>query len=174
MKIIEALKEFPLLEKRIDSNIQLIQKYSSELDLGNASYTFGTVDQQLAEVQSLLQSAQDLIARRAAIRRALATTNATVKVTINSKERTITEWIEYRQKGNQLQLNTLNALSDRNAQMLLQQNQGKLDLTAGVRVVRFYDEKTKNDSISSLMQEKSMIDAQLEIVNATTDLTVEI
>jgi hypothetical protein len=174
MKIIEALKEFPLLEKRIEKNIELVQKYSSELDLGKAEYTFGSNENQTKEVTSLLQSTDDLIARRAKLRRALAVTNAKIKVTILGKERTITEWIEYREKGCDLQVKALNALNDKTASLQLQANQGKLDLAAGVRVVRFYDEKEKNEKANKLMEEKSVIDASLEIVNATTDLTEEV
>lgn len=174
MKIIESLKELPLLEKRIEKNVQLVQLYSSEMDMGKGEYTFGTKEKQDVEVKGLVQSTHDLISRRAKIRRVLAITNAKVIVKIGRHERTITEWIEYRQKGVDLELKLFGALNDGNGSRQLQLNQGKLDLSAGVRIVRFYDEKAKNDNVSECMELKSMIDSTLEIVNATTDLFEEI
>lgn len=168
MKIIEALKELPLLEKRIVKNTELIQQYSSGVDNGANTFQFGDSTAQVKEVTSLLQSTQDLIQRRAWIRRNLAYTNTGVKVTIGSFTRTITEWIEYRQHGIDSSIKAYNALNNNAAQNQLRTM--NVDLAKGVRTVTFFDEKTKNDAINELMSVKSGIDSQLEIVNATTDL----
>jgi hypothetical protein len=171
MKIIEALKELSLLEKRIQKNIELVQVYSSELCI-NGAITFGTVDSQKTEVSSLLQSVRDLVARRGRIRRALAITNATVTVTIDGDERTITEWIEFRQKGAQFIINSLGALNEVNAQRKLQVAGGKVD--GNMQVRRFFDEKTRNKELAAVQEKHGKVDPTLEIVNATKDLTVEV
>lgn len=169
MKIIEALKELPLLEKRIEKNIALIREYSSDLDRGDETdLPFVSKEAQKKEVDSLIQSTEDLIKRKGSIRRALAITNSSIDVEINGMKLTITEWIEMREKGLSRLVHTQQALNDSNAQQKLQRTQ--VDLQKGVRTLRFYDEKERNDKISSLLEIQGMIDARLEMVNATTDM----
>lgn len=171
MKIIEALKELPLIEKKIEKNNQLTKKYSSALVVGEiGQFDFETEEKQRVEVSALIQSTNDLLDRKAKIRRALAITNATVKVTINGVTRTITEWIEYRQKGIDAQIQAQMALDVFNGNQQLDLMQGRVDVGAGVKLVRFFDEKSKNDEVSKLQDLKAAIDPQLEMVNATTDL----
>lgn len=168
MKIIEALKELPLLEKRIEKNIELIQKYSSEVE-GAGEFTFKTKEQQTAEVASLIQSVSDLAARRGKIRRALAMTNATVTVAIQGVTRTITEWIEYRERGYNFEARALQALNTNTAASIVRTTQVQVDI--GIKPVRFYDEAEKNAKLAAITEIHGAIDATLEIINATTELT---
>lgn len=176
MKIIEALKELPLIDKKILRNTELIQKYSSEMIAGeNYQYVFGSADKQREEVKSLLQSTDDLIARKAKIRRALAITNANVSVTIHGVTRTISEWIEYRQKGIDLQIKALGACNLTNANQQVAAQRGRIEIAeGGIRFERFFDEKANNEATAKLLDIQAAIDPQLEIVNATTDLKEEV
>lgn len=168
MKIIEALKELPLIDKKIARNINQIQTYSSEADNGHMDLPFGNAEGQKSEVASLLQSTNDLVARSATIRRVLAVTNATIRVQIDGVSRTIAEWISYRTAGFAHQIRALQAQNDKIAQANL--NKVQFDVDAGVRIARFYDEKKRNDAISEVEALQGQIDARLEMVNATTDL----
>ncbi len=169
MKIIEALKELPLLQKRIDKNIRQINMYASDLDRGeDTDLPFKTEEAQKAELESLIQSTKDLIAYRASLRRRLAITNANVVVEIEGMSKTIMEWIEYRERGMNSLINIYQNLTDHNAQRILDSN--RVDVSKGVKAIRFFDEKERNEEVRKLALIKDSINARLEIVNATTDL----
>lgn len=168
MKIIQALKELPLIEKKIQKNIELIKKYAAAVDNGKVQLFFDTVDAQRQQITSLIQSNNDLVSLKAKIRRDLATTNARTPVTINGKTYTIAEWIELKQHGLENMRNTFAALDD------LQATRAAMTAppnpTTGVKVVRFYDEVFKNSQLSEVLELQNTIDTILEIVNATTDI----
>lgn len=169
MKIIEALKELPLIEKRIRKNIQSISEYSSDLDKGDLTdLPFGTADKQRKEIASLIQANNDLIARKAQLRRDLAFTNTQVKVSIDGVDKSISEWIEYRENGMSNLISTYEHLTDKTARSKVQNS--NVDLAQGVKTIRFYDQKQRDDSIRSYQNIADKIDSSLEIINATTDL----
>lgn len=168
MKIIEALKELPLIDKKIQKNIAQIQQYSSEADNGHMDLPFGTADEQAKEVASLVQSTNDLADRSANIRRVLSLTNATVAVEISGVTRSITEWIAYRTNGFSHQIRALQAMNDSIAKANL--NKVGFDEEKGVRIARFYNEKDRNEKTAALEALQGQLDARLEMVNATTDL----
>lgn len=172
MKIIEALKELPLLEKRIQKNNGMIAVYASDVDTGHGaerqSLAFSTVEEQRKEVQSLVQSTNDLVKRKAELRRKLAITNATVEVKIEGVTMTIAEWIEYRQHGVKNILNALSALNDNSGRQKMQSTQ--FDPEKGIKIIKFYDEKDRNEQAEKWSSIADKIDSSLEIVNATTDL----
>lgn len=168
MKIIEALKEIPLIEKKIDRNAELLQKYSSDIIIGEQGYVFQTEENQKLQVSSLLQSTQDLVKQRAALKRKLAVTNTQVTVTIEGMSMTISEWIEFKNWGiNKIHF-SFQMLNESNASRQL--NLIAADVEKGVRRIRFYDEAEKNKVINFYSELASKVTAQLEIVNATTDL----
>ena len=78
------------------------------------------------EVQASYQSANDLIARRDAIKRAVTLSNATVKVTIGGKEYTVAEAIELKNHGVPLKQMLLKKLDsdNRRARMEADKNNG--------------------------------------------------
>lgn len=169
MKIIEALKELPLIEKRIMSNIQKIGMYAAAVETGsNTATAFDSVATQRKELASLIQANEDLVKQRALLRRRLYITNTTVEVEINGVKKTIAEWIEYREKGFDLIERTYNALNELNAMSELRNT--KVDPTVGAKVVKFYDEAHKNKLIEDNRAIRDQLDAKLEIINATTDL----
>lgn len=176
MKIIEALKELPVLDKRIQKNTEMLVRYASDVDLNvpdeRQTFAFKTRDEQQKEVDALRQSVIDLVHRKARLRRALAITNTEVRVTIEGKEQSIAEWIDFREKGVQQILNMLNALNDTNGRNKMGSTQ--FDPETGIKIVKFYDEKQRNDEIQKWQDIKDKIDGQLEIINATTDLTVNL
>lgn len=169
MKIIEALKTLPVLEKRIESNIVKISRYAAGVESGSVTgASFDTVAQQRQELASLIQANVDLVKQRASLRRQLYITNTTVEVEINGVKKTISEWIEYREKGFDLVERTYKALNEANA---IQELRGaKIDTNVGARVVKFYDEVNKNKLIDENRALKDALDAQLEIINATTEM----
>lgn len=173
MKIIEALKELPLIEKKIEKKISDIRKYSSGLDRAeDTDLPFITVEKQRIEVDALKQSVKDLVNRKAKLRTNLSMTNAKTKVTIDGMTLTISEWIEYREKGLSNLIRAQEALGDFTAQDLLRSTH--VDLQKGIKTIRFFDEKAKNEEVIRLTAIKDNIDGRLEVVNATTDLIEEL
>ena len=175
MKIIEALKELPLIDKKLEKNRQSLAEYASSVDGGTTGNTlkFPTKEEQTAEVAALIQSSQDLVSRKAKLRRALAITNAKVKVSIGGlPEKSIIEWIEYRQKGAEALRACYSSLSDNAAASKL--NTFKFDGTQGVRIQRHYDEAVRNKLLEGVFDLPTKIDSTLELINAITDLIEEV
>jgi hypothetical protein len=166
MKIIEALKELPLLKKRMERNYQLIQKYSSMVESDTPE--FETVERQQQEVDSLIQANVDLASRYENVTNRLAITNATVKVEIEGVSKTIREWITFRNVTKVYLDSTYSALQPATAEQNLRAKQ--YDLAKGVKVVRFYKEEDKLAALGKYQLIRDKIDATLEIANVNTDL----
>lgn len=167
MKIIEVLKELPLIDKKVDANVRLLAGYSSDLDICNNTFTVGTFDQQQAHVVGLVQSNRDLIAHKQDLKNRLALTNATVKVDIDGVKKTITQWLEFRNHGIELLRQTISALNDGAGSSKAQKG---INIERGDKLVRFFDPVKRDSELAQLMEIKAKIDSTLEIVNATTDL----
>jgi len=169
MKIIQALKEIPLIEKRIEKNNQDIQKYASYCNKIGPS--FKDKNEQEKQVLGLIQSTIDLCNRRLALRKALAKTNATLTLKIEDKELTIVEWLEYNNKVGQLIINAYNGLNNVNGIKQMNESGGvnQNDVEQAL-VVRCFDEKKKNSGLEEAQQILDKITGALEVFNATNDL----
>lgn len=172
MKIIEALKELPILEKRIAKQYQQIRDYSSYGS--HVGPTFATQEEQINQVKSLIQSNEDLVSRYLKLRRVLNKTNCAIEVTIGTETLSIIEWITMRKSAGKMMIDTYNSQSILVATQHI--NTKPADIASGVSVgvVRCFDEKEKNASIAAMQAILEKIDASLEMVNATTDLVEEV
>jgi hypothetical protein len=92
MSVTQALPELKLLEKRIYKATESIQGWCK------IAHNGAPVDKEKhrRETESQLQSFQDLLKRRDAIKRAIILSNATSRVKIGSWEGTVAEAIEYK------------------------------------------------------------------------------
>lgn len=92
MSITQALPELKLLEKRISKVTETIGNWCK------VSHNGAPVDKDKhrKETEAQLQSFQDLVKRRDAIKRAIILSNAMTKVKIGSWEGTVAEAIEYK------------------------------------------------------------------------------
>lgn len=98
MSIHKALCELKTLDSRIQKSIS-DATYVFANKHANARVAGMTVSDFCNEMKSNYQSAQDLIARREAIKRAVVMSNATSKVTIGDKEYSVAEAIEMKNHG---------------------------------------------------------------------------
>lgn len=176
MKIIECIKEFPLLIKRMDANTAKINQYASTTTL-QEDMPFGTVEAQKKEVASLVQANVDLFERYMHLTRSLMLTNATTIVEIAGQKRSITEWLHIRGAGKLSAIAfekltaTYQGLNTNTANAQLRQFSGKVDLTEkSLQAIRCYDQKMVDEKAAEFLELRGIIDAKLEIVNATTDL----
>lgn len=165
MTIIEALKKLKLLEKKMESNISNITKYSSIQD--NEIPSFWTIADQTTEVASFVQSNIDLAMEYSRLKQAIDRTNIEVVVDFGNEKYSIAHLILLKRKlGNTLE-RTYRALNDSSANSRIRSK--KADGTES-QVVRLYDEKAKNESLNGIQTMISEIDSRLEVINATTSL----
>ena len=159
MKIIEALKEIKLIEKKIEENGKLVFKYSSQPD--NIKLPFETEEQQKKEIRNLDQSTKDLIENMIILNKRISITNLKVQVEINGETRSIQEWILYRRKIYTLYMNFYENMKV-----------GRFTVEKDVKINTFFDERSKVDSIRRIEDTYHHIDRRLEVINATTDLLI--
>lgn len=172
MKIIEALKELKLIEKRIQGNQEQITKYASYISIDTPPLE--TESKQRAEVDSLIQANYDLILRYLELKQKIELTNLKVKVTLGGKDWTISQLISLRRGMGKFYISTLQALSPIVANKKFQELR-QVEITNPPKAVLLWDEAKKNEQLKYWQQEVlDRIDPTLEIVNATTDLVEDI
>lgn len=125
MTVHKALCELKTLDSRIQKCMQQ-NPFVFANKHANSKVAGVSVGDYCKEVQASYQSANDLIARRDAIKRAVTLSNATVKVTIGGKEYTVAEAIELKNHGVPLKQMLLKKLDsdNRRARMEADKNNG--------------------------------------------------
>ena len=166
MKIIEALKELKLIKKKMNGLMAEIERYSSRLST-EVPY-FSSDEDQVKEVNSRIQSGEDLMKRFLNLHERIIQTNLTVKLEFGGKMYSIQELLDLRREIGSLMRGVYSSMNDRHAEQRRQQFRGQSE--SNMHIVRLYDEKTKNEKLRDWDDFLASIDARLEIVNATTDL----
>lgn len=169
IKLIEAMKELRLIEKKMERNRGYIERYSSVLNTEKPY--FGTEAEQRKEVKSYIQANSDLFKRYLELKRAIEITNLKTVIKVEGYEGSISEILVIKRKLAKLMEATFASLNDRRAERMKAQTP-MID-GAQPHIVRLYDEKEKNENIRYWQDLYSAIDARLEVVNATTDLITE-
>jgi len=166
MKLIEAMKELKLVEKRMEKNREQITQYSS--GLSNEKEIFGSEQKQIDEVKSLLQANVDLFNRYLYLKRSIERTNLETKVEFSVGTYSISELLAIKRRLQHGVINTFKALNTQSAEARMRTI--KIPDNVEVKVVRYYREEEKNLLLKSWMEFFENIDGRLEVVNATTDL----
>lgn len=170
MKIIEALKKIKDLSKKYDDLKDKVSKHCADMDYETALYP-----DQKGQVSEWIQASTDVLKEILRLKTCLQRTNLNTNVTICVDEKigiqctkSIYEWILRRTTFANQEKQLWASLTDRSLKdMRLQQSQGQI---VDCKVRRYYDPVLKDNKVSMLTSEPSLIDAKLEIVNATTDL----
>ena len=169
MKIIEALKKVQDLQRKAEDLRTLVKDHCAISSLETPKY-----DNQKKQVSEWMQAHNDVLKEILALRLAIQKVNIGTLVTIEiggkQIEKSIAAWIHRRRDLAKEDLQMWSVLSDRGIQ------EGMLKGPTGepfeMKIQRFYDpaERDKNRELYS--SEPSIIDGRLEVVNATTDITV--
>lgn len=167
MKLIEALKQIKLLQKKAEDLRGKIALYCVHLDFENPTYA-----NQGEQVKEWMQSHSDTLKEVLRLRVAIQRTNLVTPVTIELGGKpvckTIAEWIHRRRDLAEEELKAWKCLGDRNLK------DGVMTNSAGekkdVKVVRYYDPKERDNKVALYDEEPTIIDSKLEIVNAVADL----
>lgn len=174
MKIIEAMKELRIIEKKMQRNIKSIGEYSSSLSI--YSNIFGSAPKQQKEVKEYIQSSEDLLKMYLKLKQAIEKTNLEIVVEIEGKKYSISELLVLKRKLAKVMEETFGALSDQKAKVDLENMNVRMVDKEGKEptVIRYYDEKYKNEGMKKWRDLYDTIDSKLEIVNATTDLVEKV
>ena len=176
MKIIEGLKQLKYLHEKADDLINKIKANCALSQMDTPEYG----DNQRQVVDGWIQSHFDILKEIEKISLAIQRTNLQVEVTIEidgvQVTKPISAWILWRgnqKKGNNglahKHLSAWSVLGDRGIK------EGNTTKTPGgetviVKIIRYFDAKTRDHKREVFMQMPTQIDQTLEIINATTDL----
>jgi len=167
MKIIEALKELKLIEKKMETNRKNIAQYSSCVSTERPF--FGDEKLQEKEVESLIQSNTDLVNRYLQLKRQIEVTNQTIQLKFGKDSYFISDLLILKRRLLKNLIETYEVLGTSYADSRLRYAPRDAD-GKPAQIRRLYDEKIKNERLSELITFMNQIDSRLEIVNATTDL----
>lgn len=171
MKIIEGLKMIKDLLRKAEDLRQKVGKYHADMSFETPMYS--SYDEQKDVVRGWLQAHSDIMRDIAVLRLRIQKTNCLTKVTIElggkQVEKTITEWISRRKDLSALDLQMWNTLNDRGLRESAMVKTSAGD-TQEVKIRRYYDPVVRDTKKELYASEPSLVDAKLEIVNATTDL----
>lgn len=164
--IIEGLKRLKLLDKRISKLTSDIGVHAVKLSNETSGY-----DDPTRQVADWVQSACALIDEKEQLIHRIHRTNCATAVPIaiggTTHTRSIDEWIQRRNNNYLPVYQQLNDRRLRGRETVAQQTDGS---TVTLTIQRHYDTAAVDAQLAVLLEEPSLIDSALEIVNATTEL----
>lgn len=167
MKIIQGLKQIKDLTVKAEDLRAKIALHSADLSFETAPYP-----DQKSVVDGWLQAHSDLLKEILRLRVAVQKTNIQTPVTITlagkSVTHTIAEWIHRRRDLAAMEMAAWAKLTDKN----LKEGSGtnSTGVSVEIKIRRYYDPKQRDENISKFKSEPHVIDSDLEVVNAVTDL----
>ncbi len=168
MKIIEAMKKVKQNKEKIADLQNKIGSVCANLSFETPLYGSETGTRIKEWLQSCQDLAQDNVKLLCAIARTNLATNVTIELGGKQVTKTIAEWVWRRREYAKLDLQTFAKLTDRGLK------EGQANTSTGVPVaislVRHYDPQARDAAMAIYQAEPHLIDAALEVVNATTDL----
>jgi len=169
MKIIEALKELNIIEKKMDKNTEEITKYASIVNIERPA--FESEAEQRREVEARIQSNKDLMKRYLWLKRCIEHTNLTTQVELGGVKHKLIDLLFIKRKMGGKMLSTYGAMNPSAAENKLRMNRVALPTDGRqVQVITLYDEKDKNKGLAEWQNLVDNIDSRLEVFNATIDL----
>lgn len=168
MKIIEAMK-------RVKQNAEKISDLQNKIGVTCANLSVETPvygNETPNKIKEWSQGCDDLTQENIRLLTAIQRTNLNTQVTIELGMKTVTkniaEWVWRRRSYAAVDLATWSKMTDRNLK------EGQINQSTGqplmVTIVRHYDPEKRDAMMAMYRSEPHMIDAALEVINATTDL----
>lgn len=172
MKIIHAMKKIKANKEKITDLQQKI--YQNSVNYEHEPSPYGTPEKTRQMVDGWVQAACDLTRDNVDLLCRIQKTNLStmVTITLNNQDvtKSIAEWVWRRREYSKVDLKTWSSLSTKNLQTGLSKNtvQGAPDFK--LMLVLHFDIENRDKMIATFTEENHLINAQLEVVNATTDL----
>ena len=171
MKLIQAMKKLKDLKEKAEDLRGKVAVFCADLTMETPTYP-----DQRKQVAEWMQAHHDILTEILGLRVAVQRTNLATRVTIeldgNHVGKSIAEWIHRRKDLARLDMDMWSKLGDRG---LREQN---VQTTPGgsvteVRIRRYFDPIERDRQLEIYRSEPGIIDATLEVVNATTELITE-
>ena len=168
MKLIEALKKCKELTIKAEDLRGKVSKFCAIPS--NESAVYG--NEQRQQIDEWIQAHSDVLKEILRLRIAIQKTNlaTNVDITLGGKvvTKSIADWIHRRKDLAQSELGMWNSIGDRNIQEGTRVNSSGEKYE--VKIVRFYDPKTRDEKVELFRTEAGIIDRTLEVTNALTDV----
>lgn len=169
MKIIEAMKRIKHLHEKAADLRGKVQQYCADMDFETPAYP-----DQRSQIEEWIQSHSDTLQEIARLRVAIQRTNMATEVTIElggkQVKKTLSEWIHRRKDLAKMDFEMWSKIGDRGLK------EGVVQTTTGgqreVKIRRYFDAKKRDEMTALYRAEPSIVDGQLEVVNAVTDLVI--
>lgn len=173
MKVIQAMKQVKANKDQIADLQAKIAQHCANLSFETPVYGSETPK----KIAGWIQSCRDLSRDNIKLLTAIARTNLETMVTINlggkDVTKTIAEWVWRRREYAKLDGDIFRRLTDRG----LKEGQLPSSVPGGAaieaKIVRHYDPEQRDIMLAMYQSEPSKIDAELEVINAITDLVEE-
>ena len=168
MKLIQAMKKLKDLNAKAEDLRKKVALYCADVSIETPMYP--DQKRQIAEwIHAHSDILKEILHLRVSIQRTNIATEVPIEIGGKHVIKSIAEWIHRRRDLAKVEMSMWAALTDRN---LKEQN---IQTAAGapvteVRIRRYYDPAEKDAKLELYRTEPSVIDATLEVVNATTDL----
>lgn len=170
MKLIEAMNELKLTEKKLKQKLAFVQRYAARADFREDAFKDDGGERK--KVAEAVQACNDLIARHEELKRAIDYTNLITKVKVGKKEFSIHSLILNKRFLIKLKGEVYGSLNDSQAKtevaQLLARSTPDQKVTAQVKYN--YDLMEKEEKVSELAELNANIDSALQIANAKIDL----
>lgn len=168
MKIIQAMKQLKDLAIKAEDLRGKVSTFCADLTIETPTYADQT--RQVAEwIQAHSDILKEVLRLRTAIQRTNLATLVTIEVGGKQVTKLIAEWIHRRRDLAGHEMAMWAKLSDRGLKEQNVQTSPGGTVTE-VRIRRYYNPAVKDQNVALYRSEPSVIDATLEVVNATTDL----
>jgi len=173
MKIIEALKKIKDLQRKADDYRKKIKRYCADLELETPEY--GDEKTQRSQVSAWLQGHSDIIKEIESLRIAIQKTNLETIVEVEVEEgkrvkKSIAAWIHRRKDLAALEGHAWEQLTNRGLKPHPYQGKEDFEEVKIANIRKYYNQADRDKKVEIYSSEPSLIDAALEIKNATTDL----
>jgi ribonuclease HI len=171
MKLIQAMKKLKDLNAKAADLRAKVQQNCADLTIETPAYA-----DQKRQVGEWIQAHHDILKEILGLRVAIQRTNLATKVSVELDGKhivkSIAEWIHRRRDLAKLEQSMWAVLGDRNLKEQNVQTSPGGPVTE-VRIRRYFDAVERDKNLEVFRSEPSVIDATLEVVNATTELVTE-
>ena len=167
MKIIEAMKQVKANKEKITDLTARIGQNCANLSIETPLYP-DAADKVREWTQSCLDISRDNVELLVRIAKTNMATMVTIQLGENNVTKNIAEWVWRRREYAALDATVWQKQTDRGLK------EGNVQTSPGtiseIKLQRHYDPALRDKNLDILRREPHMIDAALEVVNATTDL----
>ena len=167
MKVIEAMNELKLTEKKLRAKQDFIKKFAARPSFREDAFD----GKQKDRVQEAVQACMDLIRQHEQLKRDIDFTNLTSNVDVDGKPFTLHSLILHKRQLCKLKRGVFKSLDDSQAEYDISElRKGRSEQKVTAQVVHNYDVQERENKLIEVDELESKIDSALQIANSKIDL----